>query len=351
MKKIVFALMSVAAFVACSNDEVSEANLSAIEFNPTTKNSVRTVATTTSTISKFNVWSYTNAQGSLEAKPVMENVVVSNATGVWAYSPVKYWPYDATLDFYGITPTTLVGTGNGSVEHHIDVAVNSTAAKINFAAAATSDMQGNAFVCKNYPDILYATALDLTKDDNGGTTVLMNFRHAMSQVEFKLKNTSAAATEVSYNVMTILLEGIDNKGTYTLPAASTTNEFTVAESHGTWASEMNPAIPHRFNVAEDKVAPGQTMSLTNKDNVDDMHMVIPQKKDATLKVHVGIYQGEFFIQQVVKTIPLSVDWKEGHKYTYTLLANSTSDPDLDPIDFKVTVDDMVIVDNQDVNLD
>lgn len=354
MKKIIFALLSVAAFVACSNDDVVPSHNSAIEFNPTTKNSVRTIATTTNSISEFYVWSYTNADAVRVAKPVMENMKVSNATGDWTYSPVKYWPYEAMLDFYAISPIAYVGEG---VQHHIDAAVDATAAKINFVGAATGDQQGQAFVCQNYPDILYATAVDLTKENNNGTEVLLNFRHAMAQVEFKLRNESVAETEVSYNVLTILIDGLDNKGTYTLPmAASTTSDFTDEESHGAWVSELTHEYPHRFNVSTDMVAPQTTMSLTNKPIGDgepnkDMHMVIPQKKTAKLNVHMGIYQGEFFIQQVIKDFDLTIDWKEGHKYTYTLVVNGGSDSDLDPIDFKVTVDEMKIGDSFEAPLD
>lgn len=346
MKKIIFALLSVAAFVACSNDDVVPSPKSAIEFNPTTKNSVRTIATTTNNISKFNVWSYT-----AEGKTVMDNIEVSKATGDWTYSPVKYWPYDATLDFYGITPTTLVGTGNGSVEHHIDVEVEAGSAKINFAGASVSDMRGEFFYCQNYPDILYATALDLTKENNNGTEVTMNFRHAMAQVEFKVKNSSTIDSEVSYQPVLLMIEGIDNAGTYTLPmAASTTSDFAVEESHGSWVTSLSKAgVPHAFNIADDYIAPGSDAVLIT--DAEDIHYVIPQKKDdAELIVTFGVKQGEHFINGVMKNVVLPVDWKEGHKYTYTLIVNSAIDPDLEDeiIDFTVTVDEMVIVPAQEI---
>lgn len=353
MKKIIFALLSITAFVACSNDETTDIQRSAIEFNPTTKGSVRTVATTTTSLSEFYVWSYTNASASQEAKAVMENMRVSNETGDWAYSPVKYWPYDAVLDFYAITPTTLENVTFG-VKHHVDVAVAAGSAKINFVGAATLDLRGDAFECQSYPDIIYATSLDLHKADNtGANKVALNFRHAMSQIEFILKNNSSEASEVSYNVLTILVDGLDNKGTYTLPMdASTTSDFAVADSHGTWVSELTNEYPHRFHVATDKVAPQSSMSLTNKDDATNMHMVIPQTTTATFKVHMGIYQGEHFIAQAVKNVDVNVDWKEGYKYTYTLLVDQALDPDLedDVIDFTITVDEIEIAPNQDVDL-
>ena len=345
MKKIVFALMSVAAFIACSNDEVIPSHNSAIEFNPTTKNSVRTITTTTNNISKFNVWSYT-----AEGKTVMNNIEVSKATGEWAYSPVKYWPYDATLDFYGITPTTLVGTGNGSVEHHIDVEVSADAAKINFAGASISDTRGEFFYCQNYPDILYATALNLTKENNNGTKVTMNFRHAMAQVEFKVKNSSTIDSEVSYQPSIVMIDGIDNAGTYTLPMASTTLDFAAGESHGSWTTSLSKeGVPHSFNVIPNYIAPGSDAVLITDAN--DIHYVLPQKKDdAELIVTFGVQQGEHFIEGVLKNVALPVDWKEGHKYTYTLVVNSAIDPDLNDliIDFDVTVDEMVIVPAQEI---
>ncbi len=347
MKKIIFALLSVAAFVACSNDEVIPSHNSAIEFNPTTKNSVRTIATTTNNISKFNVWSYT-----AEGKTVMDNIEVSNATGEWAYSPVKYWPYDAELDFYGITPTTLPIV-EGTVSHHVDVEVAAGSAKINFAGASVFDMHGESFYCKNYPDILYATALNLTKSNNNGTKVTMNFRHAMAQVEFKVKNSSTIDSEVSYQPSIVMIKGIDNAGTYTLPmAASITSEFAVEESHGSWTTSLSKdGVPHAFDIVTDYIAPGSEAVLIT--DAEDIHYVIPQKKDdAELIVTLGVKQGEHFINGVMKNVVLPVDWKEGHKYTYTLVVNSAIDPDLNDviIDFDVTVDEMVIAPAQEIVL-
>lgn len=335
MKKLSIVLLSAIALAACSKDVVKDSYESAIDFDLATNGTVlKTVAPTASTLKEFKVWSYTQATGAADRKAVMENVVVSKneKTGDWTYSPKKYWPYESVLDFYAIA-----GTDN--------VTVSAGSAVVDFAETTTADQLGEAFDCKNNPSIVYATAMDMTKETLAGR-VAVNFRHAMSQLQFKIKNISSVESEVSYAPVYFIIEGLDSKGTYTLPmAASTTlgiDHEDYEESHGTWTTgvvEGKENVPHRVVVSTEKVGPMETELITD---ADDIHMVLPQKKDIKLVVSVNVYQGEHFICNTIKKIPVSVDWKEGFRYTYTLRANEANDPALPGIDFDVTVDEFKI---------
>lgn len=347
MKKFSIVLLSAIALAACSRDEIVKSNESAIDFDLTTDVSVKTVALTTETIDAFQVWAYTQAPETDGRKAVMENITVSkDDNGAWTYSPKKFWPYDTKLDFYAITPTTLKGSGI-TPEHQLEVAVSAGSAVVDFAGATNSDQLGEGFNCKNYPDIVYATAMDMTKETLAGRA-MMNFRHAMSQLQFKIKNVSSKELELSFAPTSLTIEGLDSKGTYTLPmAAATTSDFDIEESHGTWVTsvvEGKENIPHRIEVISEKVGSMTTQLITD---AEDIHTVIPQKKDEIkINISVAIYQGEFYITTVTKQIPLEIDWKEGHRYTYTLSASELIIPD-DPNDpyeitFEVSVDEFRI---------
>lgn len=334
MKKLSIVLLSAIALAACSKDVVKDSYESAIDFDLATNGTVlKTVAPTASTLKEFKVWSYTQATATADRKAVMENVVVSKneKTGDWTYSPKKYWPNERVLDFYAIA-----GTDN--------VTVSAGSAVVDFAETTTTDQFGEAFDCIDNPSIVYATAMDMTKETLAGR-VAVNFRHAMSQLQFKVKNVSTVESEVSYAPVYFTIEGLDSKGTYTLPmAASTTADFDEATSHGTWTTgvvEGKENVPHRVVVSRDKVAPTEIKLITP---ADDIHMVLPQKKEIKFVVSVNVYQGEHFICNCIKKISTSVDWKEGYRYTYTLRANESTDPTLQEytIDFDVTVDEFKI---------
>lgn len=340
MKKFSILLFSAIAMVACSKDVVTDRNESAIDFEIAAQGTVKTTATTTGNISEFKVWSYTQPTTSVtEPKAVMENITVSkNADGAWTYSPKKYWPHQMNLDFYAIAPTNLT----------TEVAAGS--AKINFTGTTVPTQLGERCDCINYPDIVYATALNMNKESLGGK-VTMNFRHAMSQIQFRVKNASSEASQISYAPISLSIKGLDAQGTYTLPmAAATTSAFDNQDSHGTWESDpivdaKGEIIPHRFVIAQNPVAPKENVLITNE---DDFHLVIPQNKEndeATLEVRFNIYQNGLLIApEIEKEIAFPVDWKEGYKYTYTLVVTEASDGDLSNyvIEFdKVTVDPFI----------
>ena len=334
MKKLSIVLLSAIALAACSKDVVKDSYESAIDFDLAANGTIlKTVAPTASTLEEFKVWSYTQATATADRKAVMEGITVKNTESGWTYSPKKYWPHERVLDFYAIAGTD---TDN--------VTVSAGSAVVDFAETTTTDQFGEAFDCKDNPCIVYATAMDMTKEKLSGR-VTMNFRHAMSQLQFKVKNISTVKSEVSYAPVYFIIEGLDSKGTYTLPmAASTTAAFDEATSHGTWTTgvvEGKENVPHRVVVSTDKVAPTETKLITD---ADDIHMVLPQKKDIKFVVSVNIYQGEHFICNTIKKIPVSVDWKEGFRYTYTLRADEAIDPVLNEltIKFDVTVDEFKI---------
>ena len=161
-KYLVVALSAV-ALAACNNEDVLEVNQGrGISFQVATEASTRATATTTNTISEFNVWGFTN-----EGETLMNDVKVtgSNASG-WTYNNGNdvFWPNAGTVDFYAVSPKECGGTVN----------VTSSTQTITGFTVCTD--------VTNQVDLLYALKTGESKaaHEDGATPVKLNFRHALS---------------------------------------------------------------------------------------------------------------------------------------------------------------------------
>ena len=110
---------------------------------------------------------------------------------VWSYGDTKFWP-ETDVDFYSYSPTD---TKNGNV----DITVN-------------GDKKITGYEVPGDEDLLYALNLAEKKAEHEGKQpVTVNFRHALSQIVFRIKNTSSNLTVF---VDAVKVEGIEKQGTF-----------------------------------------------------------------------------------------------------------------------------------------
>lgn len=325
MKKIFIAMLSVVALAACSQDEVTDIQREYIDFNPTTKNSVRTAPVTTANLSSFYVWGYSS-----QGNAIMEAQEVTSDGSAWTYSPKKYWPMDGTVDFYALYPTSVTGTP----AHTLTPTVSLDGASVYFRAAESSGMSGDYIAAETVPDLVYATAIDMSKGNTNGADgkVLVKMQHAMSQIAFKLKNNTTAdlgITVESSNV--IYLYGLYYDGTYTLPAESTSNEGVK----GSWARGLKDTQLCLFPTTMGVVAETGADAVLISD-ADDACFVLPQNLDIEFGVVCTIKQNGVSIFSGVKRVSTTVNWQEGYKYTYTFIIDDDTIED-DAIEFTAEV--------------
>lgn len=218
-KSILMALLAMALVTACTNDETIEMNQGeGISLSAIAGKAIRTgsEATTTNSIDKFHVFAFTQ-----EAEYM--NHDVRRQGNVWSYGDTKFWP-ETDVDFYSYSPTD---TKNGNV----DITVN-------------GDKKITGYEVPGDEDLLYALNLAEKKAEHEGKQpVTVNFRHALSQIVFRIKNTSSNLTVF---VDAVKVEGIEKQGTFSWPTLSTTTQWQGTEkdtetdkSWGTWDIAYN----------------------------------------------------------------------------------------------------------------
>ena len=366
--------LSAVALVACNNEDVLEVNQGrGISFQVATEASTRAQATTTNTISEFNVWGFTDANETL-----MNDVKVtgSNESG-WSYGATIFWPNAGTVDFYAVSPKECGGT----------VSVTSSAKTI-------TDFTVNADVTKQV-DLLYASATDESKAAHeDGSKVKLNFRHALSQIVFKAKNTNS---NLSVDIKGVRIAKVVTGGDFTFPTSATSTQLTTNPgnsdtqtdaSWGTW----EPGSEKGFYAAgitekEGIISTSGTVDLTSGNGA---LLLMPQTitgwdiagnngeggaalRGAYFLVSCKIYNvsgdDEVLLWPTKDeyrevAIPVAdITWKQGKKYIYTFIFGEgggyvpptdeddtenpepdkdepqPGDPVLVPISFEVTVDD------------
>lgn len=212
-KKFFLVLSAMALATGCSNDETIEMNgEDRIDFSVTAGKLTRATATTTSTIDTFKVWAIT------DNKTYMDGITVNKTDGKWTYSGTKFWP-ETVVDFFAVSPATpQSGT----------VTVNTTDRKIE------------SYVANGKEDLLYAMNAAETKDGHKNAPVSVNFRHALSQIVFKVKNTN---NSIKVEVKGIKVEGVADTSTLTwatattgpnMPETETNADTETGNTWGTW---------------------------------------------------------------------------------------------------------------------
>lgn len=367
-KYLVVALSAV-ALTACNNDEVMEVNQGrGISFQVATEASTRATATTTSTIDNFKVWGFT------DNKTLMEEVVTYE-NSEWTYGGTIFWPATA-VDFYSVSPNDVTG-------------VNITKDEQKITNFTVNDDQSKQV------DLLYAVNKGEKRTDHeAGEKVDINFRHALSQIIFKAKNTNENLKVI---VKGVKIGNINKAGDFIYPTSSTTTQNTeedgtiVAATQGRWSSVNTAAtfsagmnaggvtLDGKVETAVDLTA--ATGSDASKSYTGALFMIPqdltpwdPKTTGALSTTNEGVYflldckilsgtNKDIIVWPTASAdtdndgfadvaIPASkLTWDQGKKYIYTFVFGEGGgyepgiDPDPDPtligIDFTVTVDEFI----------
>lgn len=377
----ILALASCTLIASCSNDEVTEiSDADAISFGATTGSISRAtnVYCNANMPVAFNVWaSYTD--GSLTSTYINgDEITLQN--GRWVNSTgTRYWPATGTLDFYAVVNDGGKMNWNNGVPAIEGFDVSTTLA--------------------NQTDLLYAVKTGQSKPTDG-SKVMLNFRHALSQVVFRAVNTNP---NLYVEVEGVTICNVTSGGTYTFSAASTDgniddhsgNGIYQNAGRGSWALNFGSKANYAASfsaVALNGDSSAASLSLTDTDEAgkawDNVMMLLPQGATAAWDPKNGKpvdSTGTYFLvkckiwnvagdshtaNDVVLwsdasgnaadvAVPVSINWEEGKKYVYTFIfgeGNGGYDPEdpkpvLFPITFDVSVDDFVNVGNQDVEMD
>lgn len=386
MKKVLLGTLAVLTLAACSKDEVVQQNPNdAISFDVVTNKAVSRAADgycNNNLPTEFNVWAAAQGKVYFANEEYKDNSGTYKPTG----GVMRYWPESGTVDFFATknekgTPTFTTTVGSTS---------------LSFAGYAVED------AVTAQTDFIYAATKDASKGTDGKVT--LNFRHALSQVEFKARNENE---KIYVKIDAVKVVNVKNSGTFTI-SAETENNFInhthddVADTdtrtgRGAWSSlSGKKEYEATFTVVDLKGGAG-TKELTSDDgsaefNTNTMYL-IPQgltpwdKADAASTqdnsyfiVNALIYNmptttstpedqvvvwgdntsGSWKTKPIAIPVPASTTWEDGKRYVYTFVFTTsgnggydpgTNDPVLTPITLEVKVDDFVDAGNKDVNME
>lgn len=360
--KFFIGAMATLLLGACSQDEVMSVRQDGISYSVTAPNLTRAADSYCNEIlpNSFKVWAETS-DGNL----YINGDEIVNNNGNWIdQSGTRYWPSEGTLDFYAQVNGDAVFAFNNGAPTFNNFTVNSDVEK--------------------QVDLMYAVSKGLSKNDG---TVPLNFRHALSQVCFRAKNSTK---NLSVVIKGVSVGHLTNSGTFTFPTTDTDQNYEHPEhgdevdpeaptlNGGTWA--LNDAYETQYNVTlAQAVTVGPNSEVVNLTCPGDDHAngfakvltLMPQEVTAWDPTKTGsTFNGAYFLVDLIITnlsgtggttsevyegqaaVPVAIDWQQGYRYIYTFVFDEggnggwTPDPDdpkpiLTTINWDVDVDDFI----------
>lgn len=298
MKKILFAALAVVAFFACTKDVITDAPESAIDFASNTQCAVKSTVVDGNNFASFKVYAFNGEN------VIMDDIEVKKEGTAWTYSPKKYWPATGTVDFFGVYMDRLGET----IENYY---------RSQYAATATNGLMFSLDMAEvdvvdaaDIPDAVYATAIGKKKEDGA---VHMNFRHAMAQIDFQIRNATNADDEIVVTSGDVYVEGLYCDGNYTAPKTYSTTESLGIGSWDFTGTKAN----YLFKTDGVLIKAGETAGI-----LADKCMALPQAATVKFVLNCTIKQNGIDVFSGEKTAECDIDWKEGNKYTYTFVLDN-----------------------------
>lgn len=292
MKKILFAAVAALAIVGCTQNEEFD-NLGSkaeVSFKTIVNRTTRATPMKTADFTEFKVNAYNTAgvdMGTTVAltSSFMSDVTATKTGDTWGIDKDPfYWPMTDKIQFFAYSPSAKV---------------------TNYAA--TTGYPSFSYTIQpvaSQEDLLVAKVENATKAQYGESGVSLGFDHILTQINF----SASLEADVTYEVTKIEISGVNDKGTFTYGAASTT---------GAWSSlSGNASYEYAGNY-----------KATVTDNVVDFStganalMVLPQTlaADAKIAITYSAVKGGSTTFSGTKEVSLSAQkWEMGKNLRYTL---------------------------------
>lgn len=338
---MMMAASATVLFSACSADsdlmggDNTANNQSEIGFNIVANNNKTGRATMigssnlTTDAKNFDVWCFDGTNAYMNGFKIEYGR--TGHENAWFYADdanKRYWT-NTSLDFYAVNPSALLSEADKT-------AFTSTNKKFSYTVIdeyASTNTEKKANI-----DVLYATALGQkkgsTNTQNKSNYVTMNFKHALSQLLFKVAYDGTTITGTDdqklVEVESITLCNVQPTGTFTFP--TTTDGTGSMQASG---DKINITVPVANNSK-------QTVTTTAAEvNGSSPILVIPQTltggtADGNLYLAIKCKikaNGSYIVGsadeygEVKAGLAASTTWEMGKKYTYTLTF-SAADEDL-----------------------
>lgn len=372
-QKLIFGAMAALMLSACSQDEVININNDAINYSVTAGSVTRAADSYCNNVlpESFKIW----AQNTDDNNLYIDGDVIANLGGnptAWGNTGgERYWPENSLNFFAEVNGDAWFNWNNGTPKFE------------NFTVEDDVTRQR---------DLMYAVKLNQSK---AGGKVNLNFRHALSQVAFKAKNTNA---KLYVEVSGVSVGHIGSQGTFTYAVANTDQNWEDTDHNdlphdvtlpgqGSWTDAQLSTLKQYDVTFDAKPLTANVTNLTapeenHKNGFTNVLTLLPQTVQAWDPSKKGSeFNGAYFLVKCkicniagsqynadtdkvlydgYTAIPVDINWEQGKRYIYTFnFSNGTGGytpnpddpkPTLNGIEWDVTVDDFVPV-GGDINMD
>lgn len=392
MKKCFFGAIAVLALASCSNEKVVELSQDqeikfTVEAGKATSRAHDGYCNNVKP-GDFQVWA--SAQGKNYFNALGEKYTLQDGVYKPENGTLRYWPESGTVNFFATKNENGTST---------------------WAFTNPSSLKFTGYTVQATPaaqlDFIYAAKLNVEKTSSA---VELNFRHALSQIEFKAQNNN---NKIYVEIDEVSVVNVNSKGNITITKDTSTkfqdhNLGDAADDNDTrgdnrceWSDQSVPATYTASFTAVPVGSSATSLTVTDASgeyNTNTMYL-LPQTLTAWDKTKPAKHQdaentGSYFLvkaliynvagESVDKTndvvvwgtapsgektswttkeiaipVPASTTWEDGKRYVYTFVFTKTGnggyDPDnnkpvLTPITLQVDVDDFVDTKNKDVEM-
>ena len=372
--KLLLGALAVLGLAACSKSEIVELNKSEeISLGAVTGKNITKAADgycNNSMPNDFDVWAATDGKKYFEAETYTFD------SGTYKSASARYWPATA-VDFfaaknYGSSATLTETLG---------------ATKLDVSGFEVTN------TVANQTDFIYAVNKGATKPSDGKAT--LNFRHALSQIEFQAKNEN---TKIHVEISGLTIKNVYSKGNFSVNVATSNNyenhnhdetaDTDTRTGRCTWLDQDTPvdyslSFSPAVQLKNGGSADLSVTDLSGKEYNDKTMYLLPQTvanlwggtgapraTEAYFLLTAKIYNVAGTVVntdtdvvlhngKIAVPIPAGTTWVDGLRYVYTFnfttygtggVDPGTGSPVLTPISLTVTVDDFVDAGNTEVEV-
>ena len=243
-----------------------------------------------------------------------------NGEGVWASTPVYFWPAYA-LNFYAY---------NKPVNGEFTPTFNTTSQTLTFTPSTTLTEQ---------EDLVAAYAPNETQPVSGATA--LKFNHYLTQIVVKALNTNST---YKVEVAGVKIAHMQNKVKYTFSSSSESTEVATDAGDETYLSEFERNAKTLDGTAQEVMTSANTgnkwylvpqtvnawdreNNMTNKGASSSLTTTYDDGTYLALKVKITANNGKLKIYPASASeeyawmavpVPASQEFKQGHKYTFVI---------------------------------
>ena len=343
MKKVLFFAAAAIMMVGCSKDQVvsempqDNAINFGMYFGRDAQSRAAIMDLTDLQEQSFGVFAYyTNdgvyAEGTSTPNFMFDQIVKWNGSA-WAYSPLKYWPNEATdhLSFFAYAPHTTESNTNIVLDGFTNTSASAPVLKYTLAENLA-----------DHVDLLWATPVKDQTNQKIADKVKFTFNHALSRIGFKavavideINGENTGEVDVTDPHATEVAPGT----TITIDEIVLTGDFykggTLSLIDGSWTKDAAATKTYTWGAGE--LIAGHTVTKTKEVVIkDDSYLtVVPQltdgNKDLKIKVtytvtteDAALAGGKSVVTSTVESDAFDFEFKQGYAYNFVLHIGLTS---------------------------